>query len=874
MHLEWRRTAVFDTKPIKSTLGDGIHVKHNGAGYVVAPPSVVGGKAYEFIFDIEPAELPEAWITELIDNEKVERAERIERQHRERKFDSPKLSEKHGFDCFDVLQHFGHSITGKRVGNEIKMPHPHGSTTGTNLSVTSDGEKWHCWHHEVGGDATILYAVLKDIIPCQDAGSLDRATFLEVKRAMIRDCFIEEEPRWVKEHVSGGETQDDKIVEPLREWFLSPNRVQNQETIAALFARLHRDSLCYVNELNQWKRYNGKYWENDPYDGANAYMDYVNKLINFLRDEPVPKHLTEEDEIAAWKRDRDKCLGWAVKQNNAYAIQGGLEIAKKKAAVPLTDFDTNPMLWNCENGVMDLTTGEIFPQKPDNAATQFCDVPYVKGAKHPLWDIVLNRATGGSQQYIRHIQKEYGYSMTGRTEEEWVGLFVGEGATGKSTIYEPIMNVFGVGKPHGYGHYIRRKTLIQINSAGNAPNEDVLRLRTARLVMCSEVNKNTVFDSAFLKATASGEPIVARGLYARHIGTEYRPYYKLHIATNYDPVIPYDDSGAYRRIHVHPFTHEIPEEEQDNSIKHTLMTDLEAQKAILAWCVEGCLLWQKEGLGNKPLEVKRGGMAYRLRQNPLCAFFEDLCVLDPTANAKNELTRYTKFIATYNDHCELYGGRKISPDSFGKYVNNLGFETYRINVKDGSAEKKVRGIIGLRVKTISELMENVEYYDLLERHDKDEEDRAVISAYQRFLSAHPYYTQAGATTYHIKHHFQKPHENNRDENPETETVESSDRNEFYRLYENHILSGHVVRSDHALRPEQLAELTTIVRGIVSDYAQATAEGAPVPKPDYFVMSTCAMLRRSHPQFAYVENLEKIVEDLAEVSEFLRTARRA
>jgi hypothetical protein len=142
------------------------------------------------------------------------------------------------------------------------------------------------------------------------------------------------------------------------------------------------------------------------------------------------------------------------------------------------------------------------------------------------------------------------------------------------------------------------------------------------------------------------------------------------------------------------------------------------------------------------------------------------------------------------------------------------------------------------------------------------------------LSAHPYYTQAGATTYHIKHHFQKPHENNRDENPETETVESSDRNEFYRLYENHILSGHVVRSDHALRPEQLAELTTIVRGIVSDYAQATAEGAPVPKPDYFVMSTCAMLRRSHPQFAYVENLEKIVEDLAEVSEFLSTARRA
>lgn len=86
----------------------------------------------------------------------------------------------------------------------------------------------------------------------------------------------------------------------------------------------------------------------------------------------------------------------------------------------------------------------------------------------------------------------------------------------------------------------------------------------------------------------------------------------------------------------------IPDNECDPELSNRLEKEL---PGILAWAVQGCLLWQKEGLG-EPQEVKAATEAYRVEQDVLGEFIEDCCILISTGTvAKNTLQK------TYTDWC-------------------------------------------------------------------------------------------------------------------------------------------------------------------------------------------------------------------------------
>jgi len=53
------------------------------------------------------------------------------------------------------------------------------------------------------------------------------------------------------------------------------------------------------------------------------------------------------------------------------------------------------------------------------------------------------------------------------------------------------------------------------------------------------------------------------------------------------------DNAIWDRIRLIPFNVTIPPEEQDKNLTEKLEAEL---PGILAWAVEGCLAWQKEGM--------------------------------------------------------------------------------------------------------------------------------------------------------------------------------------------------------------------------------------------------------------------------------------
>jgi putative DNA primase/helicase len=124
-------------------------------------------------------------------------------------------------------------------------------------------------------------------------------------------------------------------------------------------------------------------------------------------------------------------------------------------------------------------------------------------------------------------------------------------------------------------------------------------------VSAAETDEGKHLAEGLVKDLTGGDTIAARFLRAEWF--DFRPEFKLWLATNHKPVIRGTDKGIWDRIRPIPFTVSIPEERQDKELANKLMTEL---AGILAWAVRGCLEWQRTGLG-VPEEVREATEGYR-----------------------------------------------------------------------------------------------------------------------------------------------------------------------------------------------------------------------------------------------------------------------
>lgn len=65
-------------------------------------------------------------------------------------------------------------------------------------------------------------------------------------------------------------------------------------------------------------------------------------------------------------------------------------------------------------------------------------------------------------------------------------------------------------------------------------------------------------------------------------------------------------------------------------LKMRLKDPTESGPAVLAWAVEGCMRWQKTGLG-VPEAVERATEQYRAEMDPLQEFLDERCVISQGA---------------------------------------------------------------------------------------------------------------------------------------------------------------------------------------------------------------------------------------------------
>ena len=77
------------------------------------------------------------------------------------------------------------------------------------------------------------------------------------------------------------------------------------------------------------------------------------------------------------------------------------------------------------------------------------------------------------------------------------------------------------------------------------------------------------------------------------------------------------------RIREIPFNMQFTEAEQDKELMKTLTQKL---PDILNWAIEGCLLWQANGL-SAPASVTASVSEYRSEMDTVCSFIVDECIV-------------------------------------------------------------------------------------------------------------------------------------------------------------------------------------------------------------------------------------------------------
>ena len=406
-------------------------------------------------------------------------------------------------------------------------------------------------------------------------------------------------------------------------------------------------SLRYCPQMGKWLLWDGTRWYQHQSEAVNL------RAYRVVRGIYVEAKDVGDDELKlAFERH-------AERSENAQRIRAMLELAQALLAVPHDMLDADPCLLNCLNGTVDLRTGELRPHNPADLITKRCPASYDPQAEAPRWEAFLDEVMSGNRDLCGYLQRAAGYSLTGSVVEQCLFFCHGHGANGKSTFAELLLTVLGE-----YAQKAPRELLLTRRGEG-VPTE-VARLAGARLVVSAEVCSDGRFDEARVKDLTGGDRLAAR--FMHHGFFEFLPSHKLWIHGNHRPMVRGTDRGIWRRIQLIPFEVTITPERQDKNLTEKLKAEL---PGILAWAVQGALLWGSDGL-QPPPEVTCATEDYRQEMDVLGQFIADCCRVSAglTAGAK-------PLYEAYCDWASSTGEKDRSQQWFGRQLRERGFATTR-----------------------------------------------------------------------------------------------------------------------------------------------------------------------------------------------------
>ena len=424
-----------------------------------------------------------------------------------------------------------------------------------------------------------------------------------------------------------------------------------------------RDQFATVLKFNavdkKWFFFNGSYWQEDI--GNQRVELAAERVANSIK--------KEKPELSfSTKTDEDKAMNeWYRFQKDSRSHMAKMHMIdefKKYVIVKHGEFDKEDMLLNTESGYVDLSSGELHDHDIDKKFSHQTVAEYSDNVDAPLWEKFLNQIFNNDEELIHYVQKAIGYSFTGSVDEQCLFILNGRGRNGKSVFSNVVSDVAG-----NYAKQMNVQTIVAKKNQSGSANSDIARLEGARIVTSSELNEGDRFDESLVKQLTGGDKILARFLYGSEF--EYKPKFKIWMATNHLPIIRGTDDGIWRRIKIIPFNIQIPKEKVDKKLEYKLKAEY---TGILNWIVQGAIMWQQEGLED-PEAVTKVIETYRAEMDPLDAFLEECCT-----TGQNYSIKAREMYDAYHEWAKESEEYKMSLNKFGREMSK---KLLRVKKRDG-----------------------------------------------------------------------------------------------------------------------------------------------------------------------------------------------
>ncbi len=369
-----------------------------------------------------------------------------------------------------------------------------------------------------------------------------------------------------------------------------------------------------------WMQWNGRTWD----EASDA------TVLEAIRQWALEQfNLVLEEQRRDANRDlRTQIDGWRSALSSA-KLSNLMKLARGPLECSATDFDADPDLLNCPNGIVDLRTGILTPHDPDALMTKIAGADFVKDARHPDWDKALQALP---DDVVEWFQLRIGQALTGHmTSDDLVVVCQGGGANGKSTVYDGL--ALAAGKYH-----VQVSDRTMLGAASDNHPTEIMDLMGARYAVLEETPEARRLDTNRLKKLAGTREVTGRRI--RQDPVTFEATHSLFINSNYRPVVDETDHGTWRRLALlrWPFTFRRRAEDLrgemdrlgDATLRDRVKMNPQALEAALAWAAAGARRWYEleRIMPVLPERVEADTLVWRKESDLVLAFLDERVVFD------------------------------------------------------------------------------------------------------------------------------------------------------------------------------------------------------------------------------------------------------
>jgi P4 family phage/plasmid primase-like protien len=459
----------------------------------------------------------------------------------------------------------------------------------------------------------------------------------------------------------------------------------NAERLVALYGR----DIRFCPEMKKWLFWDGKRWNTGDTRRVKMLAKRAMRLMYAQAAEMADSNPSKAEIKKAAERH-------ARASESAKSINAMLSCAEYEDGISVSanDLDQSAFLLNFLDCTFDLKAFEKRPHCREDLITKLVHFNYNPAAPCRLFLEFLHKIMGSGERAARmigYLHKCIGSALTGDVSEKAVFCFFdtkGNGNNGKTTLLEIVRFVI-----EEYSAQILIDSLMAHHSReSSASLSDLADLRGNRYVTTSESEEGQRLAVGKLKyLTAGMGKIKTCRKYENPI--TFPATHKLFIDSNHRPVIRGAEKAVWNRLKPIPFTVTISPNEMDKGLLEKLKGEAEG---ILAWLVEGCRRWLKEGLGDPPSEVTEASAAWQAESDRFSVFLEDRCTLAAEAWAPT-----SQLWPAYQNWCEANAEKFIlAKSSFDERLQALGCRQRKR--ENGT----VRVWMGIRFRTPDEARED------------------------------------------------------------------------------------------------------------------------------------------------------------------------